>query len=266
MKNCVFRPARQGDLVDIINIWTAAFGDDPAFPRRLLSDCGLLKNALVAECEGRAVSSLLLYRGLKPGGYEADYLYALCTHPDHSGRGIGTALTAYAAERSRNRGSKLLLLQPGDEELERWYASIGFRVLWRSRWERLDISGVSPSAAQPVSADEFLRCLSPDTVFTPELIASQESIHSVYGGAFLRTEQGLICAEYDGCILRIRHALCPERELAPAAAAAAKHFGAEQVFRLRRDDENGSTALMALPLQVPVPPLPEDIFFSFTLD
>ncbi len=266
MKNCIFRPARQDDLVDIINIWLAAFDDAPAFPRRLLSHCGLLKSALVAECEGRVVSSLLLYPGIKLGKYSACYLYALCTHPEYTGRGIGSALSFFAADTARAGGCDLLLLQPGDEGLERWYAGMGFRTLRRSRWKGLDISGISASGTQPVSAGEYLRHLSPDTAFTPELIASQNAIHSIYGGAFLRTDPGLLCAEFDGIILHIRHFLCDEAALPAAAAAAAKYFGAEHVSRLLRDDENGSIALMALPLSGSFPGLPPELSFPFTLD
>lgn len=266
MKNCIFRPARQDDIVDIINIWTAAFDDVPDFPRRLLSDLGLLKNALVAECEGKVVSSLLLYPGIKLAGRSACYLYALCTRPDHSGRGIGSALTAFAAETARSLGCELLLLQPGNEALERWYASMGFRTLWRSCRKSLDISGKSAPAAQPVGADDFLRSLSPDTVATPELIACQDAINSIYGGAFLRTEQGPLCAEFDGITLRIRFAGCGENSLPLAAAAAAKYFGAGHVSRLVRDDECGSIALMCLPLNCPFPSLSPELFFPFTLD
>lgn len=266
MKNCVFRPARQDDLVDIINIWIIAFGDEPRFPRGLLSDCGLLKNALVAERDGSVVSFLLLYHGLKFGEYKACYLYALCTRPDCEGMGIGSALVSYAADTARSAGAQLLLLQPGDEDLERWYERMGFRTLWRSHWKSLDISGTPGGAAKSVSAREYLRSLSPDTLFTPELIASQNVLNSLCGGAFLTTDAGMLCAEYDGFVLHIRHASCDKSQLPHASAAAAEYFHAEHVSYLCRDDENGDNALMCLPLSLSLPELPGDMFFPFTLD
>jgi len=252
-------------LVDIINIWSEAFGDDPEFPRRLLCDCGLLKNGLAAECDGRAVSFVLLYPGLELGNCVGCYLYALCTKPEYTGRGIGSALVGFAADTARGLGCDALLLQPGDDGLERWYAGMGFRSLWRSRWESIDISGLEAAQVREIDAGEFLRELGEDRQITPDILASQQAINEIYGGTFLRTDKGLVCAELDGAVLRIRYASCGENELGRIAAAAARGFCVQQASRLCRDDEKGDIALMGLALKGELPILSEDSFFPFTL-
>lgn len=266
MENCIFRPAKTSDLDDIISNWVTAFGDCPDFPRRLLLDCGLLEDALAAECDGRVVSSLLLFHGLELGANKASYLYALCTNPEFEGRGIGSALTRFAAQKCRLCGADMLILRPGDDGLEAWYARQGFRVLWRYGSKSLDISGISAPAAQKLSAEEYLSSRRGTLTAAPQLLAAESTIHSLFGGAFLRTGRGHICAEFDGFILSIRDCDCKGSELLSAAASAAAHFGAEHVSLRCRDDRNGDIPLMYLPLGKDISPLPEGLFFPFTLD
>ncbi len=53
---------------------------------------------------------------------------AVCTHPDHRGRGLGAALTAAVSERIRARGDKAFLHVLIDNPALRMYEALGYTV------------------------------------------------------------------------------------------------------------------------------------------
>jgi GNAT superfamily N-acetyltransferase len=76
------------------------------------------------EAEGVAAAMAFFIPGFtlhSPGepARRVAYLYAVCTHPNHRGQGLGTAVTRAAASFS---GCELVCLLPADAGLRRWYA------------------------------------------------------------------------------------------------------------------------------------------------
>ncbi|MBV9831387.1 MAG: N-acetyltransferase [Marmoricola sp.] len=121
------RAARAGDDVDAVV--TAAFGhrgEVVAALWRDLESSGRVLASLVVERDGRTVGHV----GLSPAWVDARrelvdvwLLSPLSVHPEHQGRGVGTALVAAAIEAAREGGAPLLFLE-GDPG---YYGPRGFR-------------------------------------------------------------------------------------------------------------------------------------------
>lgn len=265
MSDFILRHARETDMDDIVFNWTTAFGDCEEFARSIITDCGLMDTALVAEMDGRAVSCIFAFDGLKLGGKAASYLYALCTRPEYEGRGCGSALSRYAAGEAFARGAEAVVLQPADDGLEKWYEKLGFSRLYATADQLIEIHEYPEKAVRELSAREYLALRRGKSRLPESLLRAQETIFRYCGGGFLQLGQALLCVESDGYSLLIREANCQGETLHFAAAAAACHFGMLSVWRRRVCSGEGESGLMYLSADGGEMELEEEEFLPFTL-
>lgn len=243
MAEFILRPALEQDREQIISIWHGSFGDSPGLISALLN-CGLMDTAVGAELDGALRSVMFAFDGLELGGRKYSYLYALCTEDAYRSRGLGRAVTAGAADAALKRGADGVFLRPGDEGLEGWYASMGAEPVARSAVKKTVLPPVNAKICTEISALEYLHLRSGSGWQLPaSLLLAQGCIQSSCGGAFLRCESGIVCAEQSGDGLLIRECISSSPETALASAAA--HFSVNELLLLRTG-ENG-LPLMRMP-------------------
>lgn len=83
---------------------------------------------MLAEDEGTAIGHLQFPQLALSLGEEtlpAGYVVAVCTHPDHRGKGIMCPLLHEALRREKARGDVVSVLLPAEEWLYRYYSSTG---------------------------------------------------------------------------------------------------------------------------------------------
>lgn len=261
MADFILRKAEEKDTEQIVSIWCACFGDDGAFVREMLSRCGLIKNAVGAELEGRLRSCMFAFDGLHLGEYKASYIYAICTEPAYRSRGLGRAVTAFAADMAAQRGAELIFLRPANAELERWYSdALGAVSFARTTVENFVPCRPAQCKAEEISPEEYL--LLRGEGIPLELLQAQDCIHRHYGGAFLSCEYGALCAEEREEGILVRELISDSPEL--ALAAAAEYFKTEKLL-LFSHGKAGSPLICVPPSLVPEKgeKLP---FMPFTLD
>lgn len=264
MANFLLRPANEGDTEQLIKIWCEAFGDNEAFVRDMLHDCGLIEKAVGAEMDGALRSVIFRFEDLRCGGLPAAYLYALCTQSEYRGLGMGRAVTEYGTKCALERGAKNVFLRPGESSLEKWYCEeLSARVVSRSDEDIFRPSFPAVEKARELSPQEYMR-LRPDSFWSvgKDIIQAQGLINRYCGGSFLAVGGSILCAvENWGCVT-VHELFSPHPE--EALSAAAEFFSVPALHILRPCADG--TALLALPgseiLKTggEIPPLP------FTLD
>jgi len=259
MSDFLLRPAKAEDTEQIVKIWQECFGDSADFIADMLR-CGILENAVGAEIGGKLRCVMFAFDSLRCGGVPASYLYALGTELNFRGKGLGRAVTDYAAHCAFERGAKAVFLRPGSEGLEKWYCDvIGARVVSRCGTETYcpDIS-TSEKAHELSPWEYFQRRPFAFWGVDENFILAQGVVNRYYGGSFLSAAGGILCAEErDGAVL-VREVFSPDPEA--TLSAAAQWFSASELQLLCRSPEG--TALLAMPgSEIPVfsgefPPLP----------
>lgn len=267
MENFLLRPACERDIPNMVDIWSESFGDCPELASAMVKSCGLYRHAVVAERGGQAVGCMFAFDGLDFGGRSTSYLYALCTHPEHRGLGIGSAVARFAAEEAFRRGAGAVLLRPADGGLAAWYETLGFAPLYRAEYVPLATEDPGTAAVREISAREYLSRRPSAPGVTEELLLAQETLFRFCGGAFLDVGGCCLCAETDGFSVLIREAGKSGPELARAAGAAIRHFGAGQaLLRRRAAGAEGEDVLSVMTRDGTAFSGEEGLFFPFTLE
>ena len=124
-------------------LWQLCFGDSDEFLDRYFDRLYREEDVLLAEDEGTAIGHLQFPQLVLSLGEEtlpAGYVVAVCTHPDHRGKGIMRPLLQEALRREKARGDVVSVLFPAEEWLYRYYTSVGgyAPVVNRARSRRLE--------------------------------------------------------------------------------------------------------------------------------
>ena len=109
-------------------LWQLSFGDSDEFLDRYFDRLYREEDVLLAEDEGTAIGHLQfpeLALSLGEATLPAGYVLAVCTHPDHRGKGIMRPLLHEALRREKARGDVVSVLLPAEEWLYRYYSSTG---------------------------------------------------------------------------------------------------------------------------------------------
>ena len=105
----------------------------------------------------------------------AGYVVAVCTHPDHRGKGIMRPLLQEALHREKARGDVVSVLLPAEEWLYRYYTSVGgyAPVVNRARSRRQEdaLREEDPPVASPSLVDYLLEVEASQQ--TPSLLDSR---------------------------------------------------------------------------------------------
>jgi len=152
------RPAREGDVDEILSVLSAALGESPLLQRTPeLFNWKHHDNPfgtsilLVAEEAGSIVGvrAFMRWKLITPKGNEVRCVRAVdtATHPDYQGRGVFRELTMSAVEQARSEGVHLIFNTPNDASgagyLKMGWAEVGrVRPLVRPRLGRS--AGVGP--------------------------------------------------------------------------------------------------------------------------
>lgn len=126
------RPARPGDLDELVRIETAAFAGDRIARRRMraLAASGETARIVVADRGDRLAGyALVLLRRRSRIGR----LYSLATDPDEAGRGLGGVLLAAAERAAAEAGALVLRLEVREDNLPaiRLYRRSGYGEIGR---------------------------------------------------------------------------------------------------------------------------------------
>ena len=179
------RFSRPGDEPALKALWKVVFGDEDRFIDTFFQTIYTPGSAAVAEVDGFIAAAAYVI----PFG-AARYIYAVGTHPDYRGRGLGKAVTLAAAD------GKAAYLCPADASLADWYArEMGAEPVSYRR------NTVLPTGLAPIPRSEYaarreaLLAGTPHTEYTPEILA----LFSLNGG-FFAGEDGSVYAAEDGLV------------------------------------------------------------------
>ena len=109
-------------------LWQLCFGDSDEFLDRYFDRLYREEDVLLAEEGSKAIGHLQspqLALSLGEATLPAGYVVAVCTHPDHRGKGIMRPLLQEALRREKARGDVASVLLPAEDWLFRYYTSVG---------------------------------------------------------------------------------------------------------------------------------------------
>ena len=159
-------------------LWQLSFGDTDEFLDRYFDLVYREEDVLLAEEGSKAIGHLQFPQLILSLGEEtlpAGYVVAVCTHPDHRGKGIMRPLLQEALRREKARGDVVSVLLPAEEWLYRYYTSVGgyAPVVNRARSNRLEdaLREEDPPVASPSLVDYLMKVEASQQ--TPSLLHSR---------------------------------------------------------------------------------------------
>ena len=283
MSDYTLRPWQPEDKPRLKALWALAFGDSDAyidaFFRALLKKDG----CIVAECDGQVVSAMYILGGNTVYPYRknllsAGYTYALATHPDYRGRGIGRAVYAAATAQALERHDMALVL-PAEERLYPFYAEAsGARVMSIMREAVIPagaLASVAPARAARIPAFQYfglresLLAGLPHVSFSEDMMSFLEEYFETAGDFFV-TESGIAAAETANGKCRITELLCPDGDDMAILAGIHAYIRAGE-YTVRSPfffDGPGDKKPVMLGVMNAEPdyPMPFDLWWGFGLD
>ncbi len=113
------------------SLWASAFKDEEQVIESFFENTQENTNTICAFCEGHPVSMLfaveseIFCRGEHRSAY---YVYAVCTHPDHRGKGLMKKTMSFLETVARDRGVSYLYLVPAEESLFALYGALDYQA------------------------------------------------------------------------------------------------------------------------------------------
>ena len=163
---------------DSRRLWQLCFGDSDEFLDRYFSLVYREEDVLLAYDGSKAVGHLQFPKMALSLGEETlplGYVLAVCTHPDHRGKGIMRPLLHEALRREKARGDVASVLLPAEDWLFRYYTSVGgyAPVVNRARSRRQEdaLREEDPAVAAPSLVDYLLQVEASQQ--TPSLLHSR---------------------------------------------------------------------------------------------
>lgn len=157
-----FRAACSADVPALKTLWALCFGDEAGYIDRFFEDLFLPEHMAVCA-DGATPVSMVAFLPCTLCAPSGDapwaYLYAMATHPQYQGRGLGQRLLRFAYHYGRHsRGWAGLALVPADEGLFRFYAKTDYRTAFYYQsvtWDGVPRPGAG--AVCPISPEEYRR-------------------------------------------------------------------------------------------------------------
>lgn len=201
------RHAQRQDVPALKQLWHTCFGDEMSYINLFFDGLFQPLDMVVLLEEGRAVSmAALIPTAMTVGGESMPitYLYAMCTHPDCRGRGLGRALLDFAAEHARLRGSLAIALVPADQGLFHFYSRAGYETAFWNRTLETPVPGLPPANGMilPVTAEKYVEIRRkalenlPYVDYSPVFVEHQLQMCALAHGGLLRLDlpYGVGCA------------------------------------------------------------------------
>lgn len=215
MDKILLRYAESSDIDDIISVWRQSFGDDEQFIRNFFELPGILSTTVVAHYNGHVRSFMTAFDGASVNGKKTSYAYALCTHPQFRGRGLGASVLKKTIELCFLRGAHAVTLRPADASLAKTYITrFGGAALSFLR-EKSFIAGACRKAdVKLITAKEYLSFCGGEIEMPESQIRAQELINR-YCASYFCLVDGL---EKAACLLERRENIYVVKELYPLSA------------------------------------------------
>lgn len=172
--------ANETDSERITDIWNRCFGDAREYIQMYLEKRFETENMLVIHADGKPVSMasfLPVQVTINGEKIDARYVYAVATLPEYRRRGYASEMIKYASEKYQEP----LILQPAEEALEKYYASLGFEKAFEpspcwiyegsSKWSQTEVTlmsekGLGEWSLHAINAKEYKALR--DSYFTGE--------------------------------------------------------------------------------------------------
>lgn len=172
------------------DLWCEVFGDEPAYVDAFYDNWGNEIRGYVA-IEGGEVASALTVFAL--GDFEGSSLYtiyAVCTSPEHRGRGLGSMLTSYARDAIVSEGA-VPVLSPAEPSLISFYEPLGFRSTFTSG--RIDTSDFEAGrdGYVEISSDEYWELREKLLSNIPHVVPGEHARH------WVEKDYGTFLARFD---------------------------------------------------------------------
>ena len=235
------REYRPSDLEAITLLWCAVFGDSRELVESFFSFLEGMGTCLVAEEDGAVVGMSSVITGctlICPDGAEKKcaYIYALAVDEDRRHEGIGSRLTAYCVQKSRELGAEIVCTLPAEDELYSFYERyIGTTNVLRREKKTVDASPVIDLT--PVSAEAYLEkrelLLSGKAHLRPalSLVNAQSGLCACLGGGLFAFDGGICCGYCEDDALHIAELICRnEGDIENAAASFAFAMNSGRAF------------------------------------
>lgn len=148
-------------------LWQIVFGDAPAYIDLFFKHRFMPENTMTALCDGVPVAMLYLLPITiceNDIDYDARYIYAVATHPDHRSRGLSSGLLNATHARLSAEGVALSLLVPAEPSLFAYYGMRGFKTEFYRKTVAYAAKPGGPMAALRLAALSELPALR-DSVF-----------------------------------------------------------------------------------------------------
>lgn len=262
--------ATKQELPALTALWHVCFGDSPGliagFWKQMFSH---IRVYVARERDSVAAMVCALPTTLvdeSGESFECSYLYAVCTHPHHRGRGLCTRLLAYAEQQEATRSAVFAALVPESPEKFGFYEKRGYQTACYHARHEVKAGGKAKITAVQAEAYDALRQMQLYGNFLSyeqPFLAYQEAVAQVSGGGLFRIETAdTVCcaaAECNGSRLEIKE-LLPYDETAAAALVA--HLGCSSA-EVRSDGGNLPFGMLKALGNVP---LPERAYLGLALD
>ncbi len=129
-KSFEIRFPNESDYENLKHLWKTGFDDSEASLDFFFEKTVSLDRVLAVFRNGKPVSALYMLESeilISGKTYSAYYIYAVCTHPEHRGKGLMKSLFAELFKVSKSRNVDYLFLVPEEEYLFKVYEKLGFK-------------------------------------------------------------------------------------------------------------------------------------------
>lgn len=236
-----FRTGLPADVPGLKALWALCFGDDPGYIDRYFEDL-FLPEYMAVCADGPVPVSMVAFLPCTlrapAGDAPCAYLYAMATHPQYQGRGLGQALLRFAHSYGREQGWRGLTLVPADQGLFQFYAKAEFQTAFfyrQLRWSGSPTPGagvVSPAVPEAYrTLREQLLAQIPHLDHTLPFLTHAEQEYRRTGGGLFRIELpggSAACAAVERSaegVWQAKELLAPEGRQEAALAALARRLG-----------------------------------------
>lgn len=152
--------ANENDIEQIRTIWKTCFGDEENYIRFFLAHRFEVENMLVIHEDGKPVSMASFFPALLKQGENwvpVRYVYAVATLPEYRRKGYSRRILEYASDKYKEP----LILQPANEELEKYYENLGFvKAFEKKSWEITALENGEPSAVESSATESDMKAAS----------------------------------------------------------------------------------------------------------